>query len=322
MTRRQGISAALLSAALWLSAATVSVRDGNVHYAYQSPLTGRIDIDFAPCMANELYTFSSVSIDGEVVNRTTSDNIGPFGLVGGGWSGGNHLNAGMRSARTDSVRICLDGHPVCGDLADADCSVLAIDVYNTLLMPADTAVFAREHMRYVVAANSIDVAGEHRFAPPRPVTVDRYYGMQSMMDGETEMLTPGGRYRRWTPIAEVDRFDKLSAPEFSIFVEHSPRGYQAAWMDPATDLGDRHLVPDTDWVFIGNSWSKAYHKIIGSHTVHPGDTTRWHGVYSWFAAPMNDADGSMAFHGSVGGTPVVFYISNNGNTQYLRYTKP
>lgn len=325
MTPRFGcISTALLSAVFGLSAAVVSVPgDGTLLYYERTPWSGEITIDFAPCMANELFTFSSVTLDSVVVNRTSSDNIGPFGLAGGGWSGGNHLNGGKRSARTDSVVVSLDGRPVALSAPlRTEGSVLTVTVSNTLLMPADTVPFALETMTYRVAGNSIEVTGEHRIVAPRPVAVDRYYGMQSMFDGETEILTPGGAYGVWTPVAAVDRFDRCSAPGFTTFIEHSPHAYQACWMDSAIGIGDRHLVADDDWVFIGNSWTKAYHKLIGGKMLAPGDTTRWHGVYTWFKEPVADGcrgpePGHYAFVGNIGGKSSLFYIDKYGKTSII-----
>ena len=309
----------LLPAAFGLSAAVVTTGNGTLSYREHTPWSGEIAIDFAPCMANELFTFSSVALDSVVVNKTSSDNIGPFGLVGGGWSGGNHLNGGMRSARTDSIEVSLDGVPL--DLSvplQSKGSVLTVRVFNTLLMPADTVPFALETMTYRVSGNSIEVTGEHRFVAPHPVAVDRYYGMQSMFIDETEMLTPGGAYGRWTPIAEVNRFTKASAPHFTTFVEHSPAGYQAAWLNPATGIGDRHLVEAGDLVFIGNSWTKSYHKTIGGKPLKAGDTTHWHGVYSWFETPFADncrrEPGTFAYIGRLGSRPALFTVNPDGTT--------
>lgn len=325
MTKRliSSIISMLLPAAFGLSAAVVTTGNGTLSYREHTPWSGEIAIDFAPCMANELFTFSSVVLDSVVVNRTSSDNIGPFGLVGGGWSGGNHLNGGLRSARTDSIEVSLDGVPL--DLSvpsQSEGSVLTVRVFNTLLMPADTVPFALETMTYRVSGNSVEVSGEHRFVAPQPVAVDRYYGMQSMFDGETEMLTPGGAYGVWTPVASVDRFDKASAPGFCTFIEHSPAGYQACWMDSCTGLGDRRMVDAADWVFIGNSWTKSYHKLIGGKTVAPGDTTLWRGVYTWFKEPVSDGcrgtlPGHYAFAGNIGGQSIIFYINKFGKTTII-----
>lgn len=280
---------------------------------------GEVKIEFANCMANELYTFRSVSIDGVTLNATGSDNIGPF-LITSGWVGGNHTNNNVKSARTTSVKVMLDGKEInrAGVAIHKDCKVLDVVVENDLYIPGqEPTLFARETMSYRVAGNSIDVTGRHEFMNEIPVTVDRYYGMQSMFCDETEILTPGGAYPHWTSIAEVDRFDKASAPDFCTFVEHSDKGYQACYMT-REGLGDRHMVSDSDWVFIGNSSSKCYHKIIGGVNVKAGDGTMWHGVYTWFTEPVADGcrdvsgSGTFVYKGWMDGRETEFRINPDG----------
>jgi len=316
------ITSLLLSAAVAMPAAVVTTGSGRLVYSTDVPEAGKIDIVFAPCMANELFTFSSVSVNSTVVNETNSDNIGPFGLGGLGWSGGNHLNEGMRSARTESVAVEADGLPLGIERQDTvECRRLKITVVNTLLMPADTVPFAKETVVYTVAENSIEVDAHHEFVNTTPLLIDRYYGMQSMMVGETEILTPGGEYSHWTPINEVDRFTRGSAPMFCTFIEHSPAAYQACWLDPSLGLGDRHMVDDNDWAFIGNSSSKSYHKTIGSRHITAGDSTRWHGIYSWFDRPLVDGctktRGAFAYPGSANGRKSIFYIDRDGRTSII-----
>lgn len=320
------IPAFLLAAgAITAQAATIKVQStGQVTYTDRTDTGENIQIVFNRCMANNLYTFQDVLLDGVKVNHTDSDNIGPF-LIGSGWVGGNHTNADasgkqVKSAKTNSVEVYVDGEKIntavnktyTGD-------VLTIKVNNTLYMPGQSVqTFATETMTYVVAGNSIDVTGEHEFTCPSAQRIDRYYGMQSMFIGETEILTPGGKYGTWTPIASVDRFTHMSAPNFNTFIEHSANGYQAAWMDPSPGLlGNRALVPDNDVVFIGNSYSKSYHKIIGSQTVKAGKKTKWHGVYTWYKTPLTDncrgsKPGTYSYRGTEGGRPVVFNLAADG----------
>lgn len=159
--------------------------------------------------------------------------------------------------------------------------------------------------------NSIQVDMSHRFKNAVPYVVDRYYGMQSMMIDETELLTPHGKYSRWTPIGEVDEFTKADYPDFSLFIEHSKACYQAAYMT-REGLGDRHMVEPGDIVFIGNSWSKCYHKLMGGAEVKDGDTARWKGVYTWFVKPELDtvgSDGVFAYTGFYDGRRALFYTN-------------
>lgn len=315
----------MLTATLAMSAAKIStLTSGQISYTTTDTDGHDIQIIFKRCMSNELYTFQSVRLDGNELNHTDSDNIGPF-LIGSGWVGGNHTNPGtdgtqVKSAKTVSVEAFVDGEAIKYNVnKNHTGDVLTIKVINTLYMPGQTEeTFATETMTYVVAGNSIDVTGEHEFTCSVPQRVDRYYGMQSMFIGETETLTPGGAYATWTPINSVDRFTRLSAPEFNTFIEHSANGYQAAWMDNSEGLlGNRSLVPDNDVVFIGNSSTKSYHKIIGSHTVKSGDKTKWHGVYSWFKEPLadncrGDKPGSFSYNGTIGGETAIFSLDADG----------
>ena len=267
-----------------------------------------IVMEFSRCMANELYTFSRVTVDGAVVNRATSDNIGPFLIRNSGWTGGNHLmpDGVTHSAHTLSVTIAADGKILECDTVMTARSVV-VTVVNRLLCPFDaSSTFAIETMRYTVQGNSIQVDAEHQFQNPEPLVVERYYGMQSMMTDENAVLTPEGEYSQWTPVAKVDRFAKSAAKGFDTFIERSDKCYQAAYMCPEVGLGDRHAVKPDDVVFIGNSWSKCYHKLMGDVEVKKGDTARWKGVYSWFVVPVTDNECEFAYRGYIDGKHTLF----------------
>jgi len=315
----------LLAAGLTASAAGIkTMRNGQITFTDKTAEGNEIRIVFNRCMANNLYTFQSVILDGVEVNHTDSDNIGPF-LIGTGWVGGNHTNPDatgtqVQSAKTVSLEAYIDGEKINSSaIKNYTGDVLTVKVVNTLYMPGQSVeTFATETMTYIVAGNSIDVTGEHAFSCTTPQTIDRYYGMQSMFIGETEVLTPGGKYSTWTPIASVDRFTHMSAPNFNTFIEHSANGYQAAWMESSPGLlGNRLLVPDNDVVFIGNSYGKSYHKIIGSHSVKAGDKTTWHGVYTWYKTPVADncrgsQAGTYSYRGTLGGVPTLFTLDADG----------
>ena len=267
-----------------------------------------IVMEFSRCMANELYTFSRVTVDGAVVNRATSDNIGPFLIKNSGWTGGNHLmpDGVTHSAHTLSVTIAADGKILECDTVMTARSVV-VTVVNRLLCPFDaSSTFAIETMRYTVQGNSIQVDAEHQFQNPEPLVVERYYGMQSMMTDENAVLTPEGEYSQWTPVAKVDRFAKSAAKGFDTFIERSDKCYQAAYMCPEVGLGDRHAVKPDDVVFIGNSWGKCYHKLMGDVEVKKGDTARWKGVYSWFVVPVTDNECEFAYRGYIDGKHTLF----------------
>lgn len=313
---------ALLAAPVVCSAATVSFKGGNITFAESTPW-GDIEIDFANCMANNLYTFSSVRLDGAEVNHTESDNIGPFLIDQKGWSGGNHLNGDRLSAATESVSVSVDGVKLDADTV-LNGKVLTVEVVNRLRHPIDDSPLDIERIVYNVSGNSIEVFASHEFLNAQPEMIERYYGMQSMFMNETETLAPGSKFAIWTtyPVTSTGneiQFTKASAPAFSTFVEHSANGYQAAHMTRDA-LGDRSWVRDDDIVFIGNSWSKTYHKLIGMHPVKAGDRFGWHGIYSWFREPVSDRSRkgdedcpTFDYGAYIAGEPFVFHLHPDGS---------
>lgn len=54
----------------------------------------------------------------------------------------------------------------------------------------------------------------HEFQNESPVTVQMYYGMQSMFDKETHTLTANGKYVDWTVQKDVSTFTKKEYPSF------------------------------------------------------------------------------------------------------------
>ncbi len=306
---KSALSTLVLSPAFIFPAkATVHVALAGELLRIESPLEGRhtISYEFSRCMANHLYTFSRVLVDTTVVNEATSDNIGPFLIDGAGWTGGNHLLAsGKPSAYTDSISIYVDNRRITSDFSgEAQC--VTVCVGNTLLNPSDSSQkFCTESVTYTICGNSIQVSATHHYLNRQPLAVARYYGMQSMMVGETEILTPGGEYSRWTPVDSVDRFTRKSAPRFRQFIEKSNVCYAAAFLTDA-GLGDHHLISDDDVVFIGNSWSKSYHKLIGDRIVKHGETTHWEGIYTWFLSPLVSDPDNFSYIGYFNGRQVVF----------------
>lgn len=313
------LSAALLTVTAVGNAATVSVVDGNIFYSEKTP-AGDIEIDFRRCMANNLYTFSSVRVDGRELNHTESDNIGPFLVSQKGWTGGNHVNGDRLSAETRSVKISADGKELPSDTV-IQCKVLTVDVVNQLFHPSDDRDFAIENIVYNVSGNSVEVFASHRFQYPEPQPIDRYYGMQSMFVDEFEILTPGGKFNTWTRFNKTNtgnelEFTKDSAPNFRTFIEHSDGGYQAAYLT-ADGLGDRSWLGDDAKIFIGNSWTKCYHKIIDHHDVNIGDRSSWHGIYSWFVRPVSDRS-----HAEDAAAPTFDYIAYIQGRPHLFHLHP
>ena len=294
---------------------------GNLTYTETTEWGDEVVITFRKCMANNLYTFYSVKLNGKELNSSQySDNIGPF-LVNGHWAGGNHLAGNTKTANTVSFSIKVDEEPK-SKAFSTNGSVLTIDVENELFY-SDGEKFASEYMTYVVSGNSIEVFGEHVYEHPSKLNVQRYYGMQSMFIGETEILLPGTDIPTWRPITDTSvgheiNITKSSAPNFCTYIEHNANGYQASYM-MREDLGNREWVAANDVVFIGNSYSKSYHKLIGDHSVTKGDRSAWHGIYSWFSEPITDNcreagdDLTFEYGAYIEGAPVVMTLGADGN---------
>ena len=302
------------------AAKITSTPSGNLTFTETTEWGDEVVINFRKCMANDLYTFYSVKLNGNELNSAQySDNIGPF-LVDGFWSGGNHTNGSKKSANTLSYTIKVDGEIVSKPF-NTNGSVLTVEVENELLF-SDGERFVTERMTYVVSGNSIEVYGEHDYLYPRDLKVGRYYGMQSMFNGETEILLPGTDIPTWRSFVATNtgneiNITKSSAPDFCTFIEHSPSGYQASYM-MREDLGNRDWVADDDVIFIGNSYSKSYHKLIGDHVVKAGDHSAWHGIYTWFSRPITDNcrnasdDLTFEYGAYIEGTPVVMTLGADG----------
>ncbi len=312
----------LLSAMLVALSAVSATIDYKIQSLTYSETTewGDVDITFVRTGNNNLYTFSSVSLDGVEVNHTrSSNNIGGF-LADGWWMGGNH-NDGKPNARTMSVVVKVDGEELPKKRATVTGKVLTIDVENDIYF-ADEVKFCTEKISYRVSGNSIEVTGHHDYCYPRALNVEKYYPMQSVFVDETELLTPGGSARIWTTLEPVSEgreveFTRASAPDFCTFVEHSQHGYQAVYL-AREGLGNREWVSDNDVIFIGNSWGKSYHKCIGDYSVTGDQQSDWHGVYSWFRQPVTDNcraesdDLTFEYGAYIDGDPVVMHLSSDG----------
>lgn len=238
------------------------------------------------CMSNHLFTFSRVELNGKVVNETTSDNIGPFLLENKAWTGGNHLmpDGKTPSAYTTSVQISINKEQqTIYDGFKGEADIVEVAVLNNIVNPlVQNELFCKESMHYTIGLNAIQVDARHDYCNEHPITVSRYYGMQSMACGETEILTENGKYSQFTPVAQVDRFTKNEYPDFQIFIEKMPTAYQVTYLYPF-GLGTHYAVKDDDVVFIGNSYGKCYHKLMGDYQVQRGMTTYWKGAYLWFS---------------------------------------
>lgn len=283
-------------------AMTVDYNDGLLRLYANVENNHLLTFEFSECMANRLFTFSRVMADSVVANKADSDNIGPFLLEGRGWTGGNHLAADgvSRTAKTVDIHVMADGRTLLEGMT-VEAELVAVKVRNYLYDPIETTLlFAVEDVTYTVCGNSIQADVRHYYMNEDSVKVSRYYGMQSMSVGETDLFTPGGLYGKWTPIAGVDRFAFGEYPAFRLFVEKLPGCYAAAYL-LERGLGSHSLLKSDDYAFIGNSWTKCYHNLISGHFVKKGDTDSWSGVYSWFFEPLEETAESLCYESSVNG---------------------
>ena len=286
---------------------------------------------FKKCMFNELFTFYRVGTiansmpapttlpdtsPASVLNLAYSDNIGPFNITGYGWCGGNHpyLDEVTRTARNVGYHIYVDGKEIKEDMS-ALTKEIKITVTNEIMNPskADTSsgktllndVLCIETVSYSVYRNNIQVSVSHEFQNESPVTVQMYYGMQSMFEKETHTLTAGGKYTDWTVQKEVSTFTKKEYPSFRRFIEKSVHAYQSSYLF-ADGLGNHEEIADDDIIFIGNSSNKTYHKIIANKEHKKGDVIHWSGVYTWFKSPVSDDDGLLCYEGIIDNQKVLF----------------
>lgn len=307
----------------------VKTRGENLYIA--AKMDGERDIVywFKRCMFNELYTFYRVGIvrntasepirdpsrEPEIeLNLAFSDNIGPFAVSGYGWCGANHSykeGQKVRTAYNERFSVRANDRPVTGDvtlLADS----VTVDVVNVILDPSRPLEdgelrdpLCRETVHYRIEGRNIEVSASHLFCNTAPVTIETYYGMQSMFANETQTFTSGGAYTDWTVQSGVSQFLKGDYPEFRRFVERNASAYQSSFLLPG-GLGDHGMLGDGDIVFIGNSSAKSYHKLISRQRFENGDRIAWRGVYTWFAEPLADDAGLFCYEGAVAGRRALF----------------
>lgn len=291
---------------------------------------GEMTAVFTYCLANKLFTFSSVSLDGEMVNSGSwSDNIGPF-HADGYWVGANHLDSdGEVTAVAVSLELELDGTSL--DI-DEDHSltgrILTIRVKN-LIGLVKPEPFAWEYVTYTVAGNSIEVEVEHEYISYNPVRVYTYYGMQSMFVDERELLLPGTGLGSWIPASDRGElyFKKKEAPEMNLFIESNGSAMQATYL-MKEDAGTHEYINDNDNIFVHSSIGKSYHSLMRIHTVSPGSSSRWHGVYSWFRQPVKDTFASVeqnpevTYGAYISGVPCLVTATDDGNITTAPYMRP
>ncbi|MDD2960710.1 MAG: hypothetical protein PHR45_01350 [Muribaculaceae bacterium] len=308
----------------------VKVEGDNVYISAKIDSVSDIVYNFRRCMFNNIFTFYSVGLvensevipisnfekrEIKILNCAISDNIGPFCVENGGWAGANHSYKDENLIPTASCRdynVIIDGKSICCDtLAYTDNISFKVEniIFNPLVAPKECVfgdTLCIEQVGYKVNKGSIEVSVNHKYCNKYPVTISKYYGMQSMFNGESEILTPFGKYSNWTPIKDVDQFKKKDYPEFSHFIEKSDIAFQSSYL-LSNALGRHNEVNDEDLIFIGNSYSKSYHRLLGNSVRKSGDEDSWTGIYTWFTAPLFSETGALAFMGVVDGKEAIFF---------------
>lgn len=292
---------------------------------------------FKKCMFNNLYTFYQVGIypnsdfmplsdpsikPSHILNLAFSDNIGPFSISGYGWCGGNHpyVDNITPTGYNITYQIILDGNP-CTDEGSFWANKVELLVENCILNPAIVqqidgknileSPLTVETVRYQIKGNSIGVKLMHEFKNEKPVTVQTYYGMQSMYMDEVYTMTIGGAYSNWTQQNGVSTFNKGAYPDMCCFLEKNHVASQASYLFN-TGLGMHNDISDEDIIFIGNSNGKSYHKLISNKEFVKGDKIEWEGVYVWFRTPVFENEQFLCFEGNIEGNRALFIQTKKG----------
>ena len=167
----------------------VELRGGELRIRFAESEGRNLRYTFRRCMFNELFTFYEVAVEERntetVLNRATSDNLGPLGIDGYGWAGANHSwreGGTVRTARHVGVSIEADGRCIGGDTS-LRAREVTIRVENRIFDPrmpvADSAGRAElqtplctERVCYRVREKrprlSIELAAARRYGRPRP----------------------------------------------------------------------------------------------------------------------------------------------------------
>ena len=292
---------------------TIRKAGENVYVSSQIDDHHEINYWFKKCMVNDLFTFYRVSVTSgttgtTVVNEAYSDNIGPFEIRGGGWCGGNHLFTDEKTQTTEtfSIKLYADGQSISSDTL-LKAQIIKLEVKNRIFNPLSaeqtgdktyfTDTLCIENVNYTIRGNYINRT---------PVIITKYYGMQSMFKDENQLLTPLGKYPFWTNIHQTDRFKKQDFPRFNRFIEKGDSYFQSSFL-LHRGLGTHDELPDDDVIFIGNSWTKCYHKLIGNTLRTIGHHDSWSGVYTWIATPLLDTGSAFAYDGFIDGKRVIFF---------------
>ncbi|RKO73399.1 hypothetical protein D7322_01665 [Sphingobacterium puteale] len=293
--------------------------------------TQDITILFRKCMFNDLMTFFQIGLANnssalpsktperkpdQILNLTTSDNIGPVLIQGGSWIGGNHSyqeTGKSKTAKTLSYAFYADGELLkAGDERWAQ--VVTVRVKNALYDPlrpgpqSDGEQTSLDHtliledVIYTILGGSIQVELSHKYQSNEKRIVERYYGMQSMFVGETDLMTPNGPFSDFQRIPEDTTFSKRAGQDFNRIIElNSVTGIcQSTFLYPEPK---RFLGKDNK-AFI-RAYGKSYHNLLASKEIKKGEFFSWSGLYTWFR-PLTNNHNYLAYCGKMEGEQLIF----------------
>ena len=307
-----------------------------------------IVVHFAKTLANELYTMKRIYLAANIgtelstdytrpvavllASQESSDMIGPLTVRTSGsadgtsWVGGNHFylnqSSGVRSAKTDSFVIFVDGREITTGGAFAD--EVTVKVVNTIFDPNVapesgatilTSPLIRESVSYNVDRGEVLVCVEHKYF--KDIYVGIYYGMQSMFTTATQFITAAGGYSNWqnNPTSGVLGITKSTAALLNRFSQKNANGYYQNTVLLPYGLGNHNLVGDSDDVFKW-SGSKLYHVLICQQEIANGTVLSWMGVYNWNKPIVDDSYNYIYSYKDKGGE----YLSITAKKVYKNVT--
>lgn len=286
----------------------VLVKKGDqIHLGYYKPQKQEdLLILFQPCMYNKLMTFykvgfatnksSQVLLNADrpierLVNHAHSDNVGPIGIANYGFHGGNHSfreRGKTRTAKMDKYQLVVDGTPLYNDTT-LRFHTLEVKVENTLFygeedVPNTTYILstplAKESVLYTIHNGVIEVETSLTFKNRKPLTVERYYGAQSMFIGDSIRVLPSTDFSFQKRVAK--NVLKKENPKLHTFIQKkNENDYETVYLDPTVGIGDHSLIAEDKPILISAGYGKVYHTLIFNHQVTKGDKINWRAIYSW-----------------------------------------
>lgn len=297
---------------------------------------------FRKCMANNLYTFYRVGYQTTdrnypvipsntsvftMINSTASDNIGPLNMRYGyegnsGWVGGNHhypnetATTLYNTAVNVSFQIFADNKEITteGEIGFANSIVILVNntIFDPSFPPEEGATslstkLCDELVRYTICRNTIEVALTHKYVETTTNRINTYYGMQSMFNNESKLITPNGYYTNWTNTStSMSSFTKGDYPNFNRFIEYSASNndFQSTYLYPI-GIGNHRYIDNSDIIFKHTS-DKSYHSLIDALSNIGGICNSWSGSYTFFHTPIVNDENVFAYWGTVNGKLTMF----------------